>query len=130
MEVLEAKVNRTPFQQEMIMNIKKYMKVHESYIKEQLLLKADKQHWDTLKEKHERMTKDMQHERLIHLIVTFAFGVLLLITTAIVLITPSLQVFILMGFFFIMLVPYIIHYFFLENTIQRWYKLMDDIERK
>jgi len=106
------------------------MKEHESYIKEQLLLKADKQHWDKLKEKHERMTKDMKHERLIHLIVTFAFGVLLLITTAIVLIKPSLQVFILMGLFFIMLVPYIIHYFFLEKTIQRWYKLMDDIEKK
>ena len=106
------------------------MKEHNSYIKEQLLSKGDKQKWNDLRRKHKRMIKDMQHERLIHLIVTFAFGALLLITMGIALIRPSLQVFILMGLFFILLVPYIIHYFFLENTIQRWYKLMDEIEEK
>ena len=106
------------------------MKEHESTIKEQLLLKGNEQQWNDLKEKHQRVINDMQHERLIHLIVTLAFGLLLLITVGIALIKPYSQVFILMGLFLILLIPYIIHYFFLENTIQRWYRLMDEIEEK
>ncbi|MBN1127963.1 MAG: hypothetical protein JXA71_03195 [Chitinispirillaceae bacterium] len=80
-----------------------------------------------MKETHERMIGYIQHERLIHLIVTIGFGVFLLITMAIALVKPSLLVLLLMGLFLVLLVPYVIHYFFLENTVQRWYKVTDDI---
>lgn len=112
------------------MNMNKYMKEHESYIKEQLLLKGEKQNWNSLKEKHARVIQYMQHERLIHLMVTLAFGVFLLITIALAFIKPYPQAIILMGLFLILLIPYVIHYFLLENTIQRWYKLMDGIEKR
>ncbi|MBN2103710.1 hypothetical protein JW835_06680 [bacterium] len=112
------------------MNIKKYMKEHESSLREQLLLKGSRQTLDILKTKHQRMIQYMQQERLIHLIVTLAFGVFLLTALAIVLIKPNLQSVILIGLFLILLVPYISHYFYLENTVQVWYKLMDDIESR
>lgn len=112
------------------MNIKKYMKEHESYIKEQLLLEGSNQNWNDLKKRHERVIRYMQHERLIHLMVTLAFGVFLLLAMTIAFIKPFLQVIILASLFFILLVPYVIHYFFLENTIQRWYTLMDEIDEK
>lgn len=72
----------------------------------------------------------MQHERLIHLMVTIAFGLFLLVTMLIAFINPAIPVIILMGLFFVLLLPYIIHYYFLENTIQNWYRLTDEIERK
>jgi hypothetical protein len=111
------------------MNIKKYMKEHESEIKERLL-DGEKPNWNDLKEKHARMIRYMQHERLIHLLVTLAFGGFFLISMVIVLTTPCVETFILAGLFLFLLVPYLSHYFFLENTIQRWYKWMDEIEER
>ncbi len=111
------------------MNMKKYMKKHEYCIKEQLL-KESSQDWNKIKEKHERMIRNMQHERLIHLIVTLAFGILLMMLFTITLIKPYLPTLILMGLFLVLFVPYLIHYFYLENTIQRWYHLMDEIDKK
>ncbi len=112
------------------MDIKKYMKEHESYIKEQLLQEGNRRHWNDVKEKHRRVIDYMQHERLIHLMVTLAFGAFLLITMGIAFIKPQPLVLILLGMFFIMIVPYVAHYFFLENSVQRWYKLMDEIEKQ
>lgn len=111
------------------MNIKKYMKDHEAYLKEQLS-NTDTTSINDLKNKHERVIRYMQHERFIHLLVTFAFAFFFLLTFVIALIKPYPSLFILMGLFFILLVPYILHYFFLENTIQRWYQYMDEIEKK
>jgi Flp pilus assembly protein TadB len=111
-------------------NIKKYMKAHESVIMDRLRQEGDPQLWNDLLIKHTRMIQYMQHERLIHLMVTIAFGLFLLVTMLIAFINPAIPVIILMGLFFILLLPYIIHYYFLENTIQNWYRLTDEIERK
>jgi hypothetical protein len=114
----------------MDMNLKKYMQHHEAVIKEKLLSDENDQNWGVIKKKHEQIIGYMQHERLIHLFVTLAFGLFLLISTVIVTVKPSHQSIALMSLFFLMLIPYIAHYFFLENTIQRWYTLMDDIEKR
>ena len=110
------------------MNINKYMKMHEAMITNQLCQQGDKQFWIGLMNKHTRMIQYMQHERLIHLMVTIAFGIFLLMTMLIAFINPTTPVIILMGLFFFLLVPYIIHYYYLENTIQSWYRLSDEIE--
>jgi hypothetical protein len=112
------------------MNIKKYMKAHEAMIADQLRHEGDKQYWLDLLNKHTRMIHYMQNERLIHLMVTIAFGIFQLVTMLIVFISPTIPVIILMGLFFILLLPYIIHYYFLENSIQKWYRLSDAIEKK
>ena len=112
------------------MNIKKYMQAHESTVRGQLLLTQEKKDWEALKDKHELLISRMQHERLIHLLVTLAFGVFMLITLASAFIAPSKELYLLMGFFLVLFVPYVIHYFFLENTVQRWYQLSDDIDSK
>lgn len=112
------------------MNIRKYMKEHESYITEQLNQKEDIQTCSELLETHKRKIQYMQHERIIHLMVTIAFAVFLLISMFIALMKPSSPVFILTGIFLVMLIFYISHYFFMENTIQKWYQLMDEIEKR
>ena len=112
------------------MNIKKYMQAHESAIRENLLDTMGEKDWDLLKTRHAQMMNFMQHERLIHLLVTLAFGICLLITMAMALLAPSILIYLLMGLLLILFVPYVSHYFFLENTVQRWYRLSDEIDEK
>ena len=62
-----------------------------------------------------------QHERLIHLIVTMSFGVFFLIALSLYLTTNLIGTLILAILFLILLVPYIKHYYFLENSVQKMY---------
>lgn len=65
----------------------------------------------------------MQHERLIHLIVTVLFALLLFIslTAAAALKTPAF--FLLSLLILALTIPYIAHYYFLENNVQKLYAL-------
>ena len=69
-----------------------------------------------------------QHERLIHLIVTMSFGVFFLLS--LLLLTVSVYFMALSGLLLVLLVPYIGHYYFLENSVQElyrvYYSLTDD----
>lgn len=112
------------------MNLKKYIRNHETFIKNQLLVKDCDYDWIVIRAKHERVINYMQHERLVHLLVTLAFGMYLLISTVIAMVKPCHQSIVLMGLFLVMLAPYTAYYFFLENTVQRWYKIMDAIDNK
>jgi len=112
------------------MNIARFMKEHESFVKQQLLADESDCRWNEVKKLHTRNIGYMQHERLIHLLVTLAFGGFLLLSIVMALVKPLPQVIVLAGLFGIMLVAYVVHYFFLENTVQRWYQLMDEIERR
>lgn len=112
------------------MNIKRYFKAHETAVKLLLLEKPDPIDWKKIGEKHLRYIHALQHERLIHLMVTLMFGIFLLIATAIAITTPNHQTLALMALFLVMEVPYVAHYFFLENTTQYWYALLDSIEEQ
>lgn len=68
-----------------------------------------------------------QHERLIHLIVTVLFAVLEILSILGMLLIPSLVPVILCIMFLILLVPYVMHYYFLENSVQKMYKMRDKI---
>ena len=68
-----------------------------------------------------------QHERLIHLIVTVTFALLLMMTFGIFLVTELLSVLVLAGLVLVLLVPYIKHYYLLENGVQKLYTLYDKL---
>ena len=69
-----------------------------------------------------------QHERLIHLIVTVLFALATVITIPACLTTQELALLILEGLFIVLLVPYIIHYFHLENGVQQLYLYYNKLE--
>ena len=69
----------------------------------------------------------MQHERLIHFLVTMLFAILFMIGLGICLIRPSVGMTLLVVLLLALLVPYIWHYYFLENTTQRMYVLYNRI---
>ena len=66
-----------------------------------------------------------QHERLVHLIVTVTFAILLMITFGVFLIAETISVLALSGLLFVLLVPYISHYYLLENGVQQLYEVYD-----
>lgn len=68
-----------------------------------------------------------QHERLIHLIVTVLFALLEMSAIYVGMIAPSIASAVLSVMFLILLVPYVMHYYFLENSVQEMYKMRDVI---
>lgn len=107
-----------------------YLKKHEAFIKEQLLVRDTNYDWKKLAEFHKQRIEFMQHERLIHLLVTLAFAIFLFIMLGIVVNHPNLEFLILTFLLLCLLIPYVWHYFVLENGVQRWYKLLDEIEKR
>ncbi|MBQ4284394.1 MAG: hypothetical protein IJB96_10770 [Lachnospira sp.] len=65
------------------------------------------------------------HERLVHLIVTVVFALLTMIAVVAFLITEKLVVIGLVVMLMVLLVPYIRHYFILENSVQKLYEYYD-----
>ena len=68
-----------------------------------------------------------QHERLIHLLVTLAFAFFVLISSSVAILSSYIYLLILAGGFLILLVPYIVHYFILENETQKLYFQYDEL---
>ncbi len=83
-----------------------------------------------LKEHHLTMIRLVQHERLVHLLITLFFGLFSVIVIGFLLFAASPPVFVLLGLLLLLLLPYIFHYYFLENTVQRWYTYLETFEQK
>ena len=73
----------------------------------------------------------LQHERLVHLIVTVMVVVCELFFVALALLHPEFGILpsILVLILAVLLGFYFYHYFILENTVQRWYRLADYLKR-
>ena len=100
-----------------------YMKEIESLIKNKKVSKKD---IDLLLVK----IKFFQHERLIHLIVTSLVAILLIISFLYTILMPTLGLILLTSMFILLVVPYIVHYYFLENNVQKLYIQYDELKKK
>ena len=83
--------------------------------------------WKEVAKSHLIKIQFYQHERLIHLIVTALFAVMEVICLATLLSTGNLWSLLLMIMILVLLVPYIGHYYFLENSVQELYLIYDVI---
>ena len=101
-------------------NVKQYCREHEAAIRAA-------QPSPQLLEQHLEKLRWLQHERLAHLIVLVMTVFVELFTVDLAVLHPQtnplaavmmLVLAVLLGFYFY-------HYFFLENTVQRWYRLAD-----
>ena len=109
-------------------DLKKYCREHETAVSS-----AMNEHEVTeelLAEHHEKILM-LQHERLIHLIVTAMSVVVELFAVYLVLVHPELGIgaALFMLAFAVLLGFYFKYYFFLENTVQRWYKVEDELKK-
>ncbi len=85
-----------------------------------------------LLEEHLRMIAWVQYERLVHLIVTVMVVLCKLFTVDLVLLHPELGIVpaVIMLGLAVLLAFYFWHYFFLENTVQRWYRIAEEMRER
>ena len=92
--------------------------------------------FEKLLETHLSQIAFFQHERLIHLLVTILFAILtfsvfiltfVLSLTAVVFPTALL---VLMLLLVVLLIPYIAHYYLLENGVQKMYRQYDELLKR
>lgn len=70
-----------------------------------------------------------QHERLVHELVMILFALLTVGGILFLIVVPDIAVIALDVMFFMLLVPYVKHYYGLENGVQRLYELYDKLEK-
>lgn len=108
--------------------MKRYMKDYinfiDSYIKEKNISDIDE-----IIETHLVKIKFFMHERLIHLLVTILFAIMTLMTLFVLLNNSSIELMILLVLFVCLLVPYIYHYYYLENSVQYMYREYDELRK-
>ncbi len=109
-------------------NMKQYCRDHDAVVTDAI---TNNKVTQELIDLHREKIRILQHERLVHLIVTVMVVIVELFVTDLVLLHPELSIYpalvmlglaVLLGFYFY-------HYFFLENTVQRWYRLLDEMEK-
>lgn len=110
-----------------ILNYRKYI--------DELLQEKDID-WKALQKEHLIQIGFFQHERLIHLIVTVIFAVLTMMAICMAFGLMALGVegafgwLLIMAVFMVLLIPYIRHYYILENEVQKMYKQYDEMVKK
>lgn len=82
-----------------------------------------------IKAEHLTQLSFFQHERLIHLIVTVLFAIIEFISLFMFLILGTLGTALLVGAVMILLIPYIRHYYCLENEVQKMYVQYDRLQK-
>lgn len=101
---------------------------YRKYIDE--LLKRDNEDWETVIKEHLIQISFFQHERLVHLIVTVTFALLEVIAIGLCVVSFTLGVGLLAIALLILLIPYIRHYYILENEVQKMYGQYDKMVEK
>lgn len=96
---------------------------YRKYIDE--LLQKDNLDWDEVIREHLIQVSFFQHERLIHLIVTVSFAILEVIVIGLCVTAFSPGLGLLAFALLVLLIPYIRHYYILENEVQKMYAQYD-----
>lgn len=109
--------------------VKQVMDAVRKYIDEEMKNAPEEKTREVLAE-FETKISYFQHERLIHLMVTLAFAIFLLFEIFTLFVMPI--DFIVAGILLVCLflgltVGYVMHYYFLENSVQKMYHMRDEI---
>lgn len=99
------------------------------------LLQNGNADWKRVLEEHLTQIAFFQHERLVHLIVTVLFAVLEIMSIlGTVILTAmdsgNIALSIMTILLLVLLIPYIRHYYILENEVQKMYRQYDDLLTK
>lgn len=119
--------------------MKKAIKEHINFIENSLKKEDVNFDWRILSDFNRIQIGFFQQERLVHLLITLFFGLIFLgsiLAELLILDTDNNLIFSFPGLLIvniillIMLVSYILHYFFLENSVQKLYQLEKEIEKR
>ncbi len=105
--------------------MKKRILSYRRHIDEILNQPAPDTDWEALLRTHLDQISFFQHERLVHLIVTVLVAILTLLCIGIAIIAAAPSMYLAALPLFVLLVPYISHYYLLENEVQKMYAQYD-----
>ncbi len=108
--------------------MKKYFTLYRQYFRR--CLEDDGCDLAALMEYHLRHIEFFMHERLIHLIVTVLFALLTIACFLVIVCTENITLIPLALLLLALLIPYIAHYYFLENQTQMLYRDYEELSRK
>ncbi|MCR5419680.1 MAG: hypothetical protein K6E98_01575 [Lachnospiraceae bacterium] len=86
--------------------------------------------WESIIEEHLIQIGFFQHERLIHLIVTMLFAILTFMAVGVYIVSGAVYMLALIAILLVLLVPYIMHYYLLENETQKMYGQYDEMLKR
>ncbi len=95
-----------------------------------LLEKEKLQDKEQILKDHLLQIKIFQHERLIHLIVTVFVGIISILFLLFGLCLDNIMLLILFIITLLLFIPYILHYYFLENGVQKLYHQYWSLQKK
>lgn len=107
--------------------MKKYFIEYMVYISNILEKEDINADYDKIIKNHLLQIKFMQHERLIHLIVTFMVAIVMIICLMGVIGFEKLIFMPLVVLLLALLIPYLYHYYFLENNVQKLYNIYNQL---
>ena len=107
-----------------------YLTNYMKYIQERLEKCQSSDELDEIMAEHKDKIAFMQHERIVHFLVTMLFAFILIVFFAVLIFKVNLAVLALVTIVLVLLMFYIKHYYFLENTVQKMYKVYDSILEK
>ena len=114
--------------------MEKAISEHKKYIESQAKKDLTRTERDALARYHEIKVHDFQHERLVHLLVTFFFAVLFIAALTAFLTVPVTELRWLLCALTILLfgleAAYVHHYYKLENGVQSLYTLTDTLSKR
>lgn len=95
------------------------------------LLKEDKiKHKEELLEEQLTQISFFQHERFVHLLVTVFVGIIAILFFLFGILLEEIMILLLFIISLLLFIPYILHYYHLENGIQRMYEQYWELKEK
>ncbi len=106
-----------------------YIKRHERYVAELLETNPGPDALRELLTYHDKQISWMQQERLAHLITMMFVCLFFLLALSYTLMNPAIPCILLTVLLLALSAGYLLHYYRLENSVQRWYALSDRIRK-
>ena len=94
------------------------------------LLERDDMDWERERQKHLVQIAFFAHERQVHLIVMALFALATVISILYLNFSGSLIIEALVFALLVLLIPYVMHYYLLENSVQKMYEQYDRMMNK
>ena len=108
--------------------MKKRILAYLAYIDD--ILKEDDRDWEKEIAKHKDQIAFFSHERLVHLLVFMLVGICTVMCILAFVLSSQMILLPLIGLFFVLLIPYCMHYYLLENSVQKMYEQYDEMQGK
>ena len=106
--------------------MKKRILAYLDYI-DKLLASDEERDWEKEAKLHLTQISFFAHERLVHLLVFILVAICTVLCILAFVISNAIMLLPLIALLFVLLVPYCMHYYLLENSVQRMYQQYDEM---